>query len=122
MDIHELKHKLSKFRDDRDWAQFHSPKNLAMALSVEAGELLEQFLWLKDDETAKLLEDSRKKSNIEQEIADVFMYTLLLAESMGIDVIDAARKKIAINEARYPADRVRGSAKKYNEYSSPSSP
>lgn len=118
-DISELEAKLLAFRDERDWAQFHSPRNLAMALSVEAGELLEHFLWLRDDESVQLQNNGSKKANIEEEVADVFMYAVLLAESMNIDLMAAAEKKMALNNERYPADLVRGSAKKHSEYTRP---
>lgn len=115
-DIKDLETKLLAFRDARDWAQFHSPRNLALALSVEAGELLEHFLWCSDEQSESLPSQADKKAKIEEEVADVFMYTVLLAESMNIDLMAAAHKKIALNEQRYPADRVRGSARKHSEY------
>lgn len=112
--IEALQEALIQFADARDWAQFHSPKNLSMALTVEAGELMEHFQWLTEDASKSPNPELREK--IEQEIADVFMYTLLLAKRLNIDILQACKTKMEINEKRYPADVVRGSAKKHNEY------
>jgi dCTP diphosphatase len=112
--INQLTQKLREYADERDWQQFHSPKNLAMALSVEASELLEIFQWLKEDESYSL--NTEQQQQTEHEMADVFLYLLRMADRLDIDLIDVARKKILLNEQRYPADRVRGSAKKYTAY------
>jgi NTP pyrophosphatase (non-canonical NTP hydrolase) len=99
--------RLRQFRDDRDWKQFHSPKDLAMALSIEAGELLEAFLW-KAPEAA----DTEK---VKEELADVLAYALLLSDAYGFDVQKIVLEKIERNEAKYPVDKAKGSAKKYTE-------
>jgi len=110
----EISRAVAQFAADRDWDQFHSPKNLAMALSVEAGELLEHFQWLTEQESAEL--DDRRLELVAEEIADVQIYLIRLADRLGVDVLDAAASKIEKNNAKYPADRVRGSAKKYSDY------
>lgn len=99
--------RLRQFRDDRDWKQFHNPKDLAMALSIEAGELLEAFLW-KAPEAA----DTEK---VKEELADVLAYALLLSDAYGFDVQKIVLEKIERNEAKYPVDKAKGSAKKYTE-------
>ena len=113
-ELDELQRRLRVFAEVRDWEQFHSPKNLAMALVVEAGELVERFQWLTEAQSAMLEADAF--SAVRQEMADVFLYLLRLADRLGIDLLSAAHEKIVLNEQRYPADRVRGSSKKYNEY------
>tara|TARA_R110002072_G_scaffold5527_10_gene35440 strand:+ start:12227 stop:12634 length:408 start_codon:yes stop_codon:yes gene_type:complete len=112
--LEDLKLKLRKFAGDREWDQFHSPKNIAMALSVEVSELLEHFQWLTEEESKNL--DEAKLSEVADEIADVQNYLVRLADKLGIDILDAAAKKFVKNEAKYPADLVRGSSKKYSEY------
>ncbi len=106
--------KLKAFAVERDWEQFHSPKNLAMALSIEAAELMEHFMWLDLTQSENLPEEKRRQAA--HELADVFIYTLRLAERMGVDLIQTTYEKMAINAEKYPADKVRGSAKKYTEY------
>ena len=98
---------LLKFRNDRDWEQFHNPKDLALALNVEAGELLEIFLWKKPDEA--------DKEKVKEELADVLAYAFLLAEKYGFDIEKIVLEKISKNERKYPVDRSKGNAKKYNE-------
>jgi dCTP diphosphatase len=112
--LDELRAALRQFAADRDWDQFHSPKNLAMALSVEAAELLELFQWISEADSTTLAPD--RKAKAQEEIADVFLYLIRLADKLDIDLGAAAAEKIALNAARYPADRVRGSSKKYTEY------
>lgn len=109
----ELTAELRRFAKERDWDQFHSPKNLAAALSVEAGELLEHFQWLTEQQSRELPPDKREA--IALELADVLLYLLRLSDQLGIDLTDAARRKIKINAGKYPADRARGSHKKYTE-------
>jgi NTP pyrophosphatase (non-canonical NTP hydrolase) len=109
-----LKVKLKKFADERDWDQFHSPKNLSMALSVEASELLECFQWLTQEQSENL--SSEQLSAVIDEIADVQVYLLRLATKLDINILDAVEQKMLKNAAKYPADIVRGSAKKYNQY------
>lgn len=109
----ELRDALREFAAARDWDQFHSPKNLAAALCVEAAELLERFQWLTEDESRRLPPAELEK--VRQEMADVLNYLVRLADKLDVDLLDAARAKIAINERKYPADKVRGTAKKYSE-------
>jgi NTP pyrophosphatase (non-canonical NTP hydrolase) len=111
--IRTLSEKLREFARERDWEQFHTPKNLATALVVEAAELLEHFQWLRDHEGASL--SAEKLKQIEMEMGDVFIYLVRLADTLGIDLVAAAEEKMAINEARYPADKVRGKALKYKD-------
>ncbi|KQN35798.1 nucleotide pyrophosphohydrolase [Pedobacter sp. Leaf41] len=103
----EITKALLKFRDERDWAQFHNPKDLALALNIEAAELLELFLW-KNAEDANV-------DKIKEELADVFSYALLLAEKYNLDVKQIILDKIKLNDAKYPVDKAKGTAKKYNE-------
>lgn len=112
-ELRELRNKLTKFSEERDWCQFHAPKNLACALTVEAAELLEHFQWMPEKESDFLNAD--KLSAIESELADVFCYLLMLSDRLGIDLITAASKKIELNELRYPVDKSKGSNKKYTE-------
>lgn len=112
-DLSSLTAALRAFADERDWDQFHSPKNLAAALSVEAGEVLEHFRWLKEEESRGLLPD--KRDAIALELADVLLYLLRLADKLGIDLIDAANRKLVLNAQKYPVERARGSSKKYTE-------
>ena len=110
----ELRDKLRKFCADRDWDQFHSPKNLASALSVEAAELLEHFQWLSEADSARLPPD--KRAQVRDEMADVLIYLVRLADKLDIDLLAAAADKIAKNAEKYPAEKVRGSMKKYSDY------
>ncbi len=112
--IDGLREALRRFAADRDWEQFHSPKNLAMALSVEAAELLEHFQWM--SEAQSRMPDPDTRSGVREELADVFLYLILLADKLDIDLLAAAAAKIVLNEAHYPAEKVRGSSKKYTEY------
>lgn len=104
---------LQRFADARDWAQFHSPKNLASALIVEAGELLEHFQWLTEAQSRELPSD--KKQAVAHEMADVLLYLVQLSSALGVDLMAAAREKMALNEQRYPADKARGSSRKHGE-------
>ena len=111
--LSDLTAELRRFAKARDWDQFHSPKNLAAALSVEAGEVLEHFQWLTEAQSRKL--SAKKRAQIELELADVLLYLLRLADKLDIDLLDAANRKIRINAKKYPPDRARGNAKKYSE-------
>lgn len=115
-EFNELAERLRRFTAERDWEQFHSPKNLAMALAAETGELLEHFQWLTEAQSRDLPPD--KKARVAEEIADVQNYLIRLADQLGIDIPAAVHAKILHNEAKYPADKVRGDARKYNEYGS----
>lgn len=109
-----LSERLEKFAKDRDWDKFHAPKNLVMALSVEAAELTEHFQWLTEEQSNNLSEE--KLDDVAFEMADIYIYLIRLATKLKIDLPQYVEDKININEARYPADKVQGSAKKYNEY------
>ena len=110
----ELRDELRAFAAARDWDQFHAPKNLAMALMVEAAELAEHFQWLTADESGRL--GARAKAEVMDELADVLIYLVRLADKLDIDLARATRRKMAKNRAKYPAARVRGSAQKYTAY------
>ena len=112
--IQQLTEHLRQFAAERDWEQFHSPKNLAMALSVEVAEIVEHFQWLTEEQSGDL--DAAKREEVEQELADALIYLVRLADQLKIDLLGAAERKLAINEAKYPAEQVRGSPKKYSEY------
>jgi NTP pyrophosphatase (non-canonical NTP hydrolase) len=112
--ISELAQRLRQFAADRDWDQFHSPKNLAMALVAEAGELAAEFQWL--TEAQSRTPKAEELARIRAEAADVLNYLVRLADKLDIDLIAAAHQKIEDNERRYPVDKVRGSARKYKEY------
>lgn len=111
--LSDLTAQLRRFAKERDWDQFHSPKNLAAALSVEAGEVLEHFQWLTEEQSRDLPAD--KRAQIELELADVLLYLLRLSDQLKIDLLDAAGRKIRINAKKYPPDRARGSTRKYTE-------
>ena len=110
-DLTLLRQRLRDFAAARDWDKFHSPKNLASALSVEVAELLEPFQWLTEEQSRTLTELQRKA--VREEIGDVLIYLVRLADKLDIDPIDAAADKLLQNELKYPADKVRGSARKY---------
>jgi NTP pyrophosphatase (non-canonical NTP hydrolase) len=112
--IEELQARLRRFAQARDWEQFHTPKNLAMALVAEAGELVEQFQWLTEKQSAQL--GAEKLAAVRHELADVLIYLARLADVLDVDLLAAAADKLALNEERYPADRVHGSARKYSDY------
>ena len=106
-DIEEITIALLEFRNERDWEQFHNSKDLALAINVEAGELLELFLWKKPEDA--------NKDKIKEELADVFAFSFLLAEKYGFDVKDIVLEKIKKNAEKYPVSKAKGTAKKYNE-------
>lgn len=112
--LENLKNRLRKFAKERDWDQFHSPKNLSMALIAEAGELIEHFQWLTQEQSARLPEDKLKQ--VEQELGDILIYLVRIADQLGIDLINAAHTKVDFNKKKYPVSDVKGSAKKYSEY------
>lgn len=109
-ELHELIERLRTFADARDWQQFHSPKNLAMALSVEAAELMEHFQWLNEQQSQTL--SATQRQQVALEMADVFLYLLRLADRLDVDLMASARRKITLNEQKYPADQVRGKSGK----------
>lgn len=106
---------LEAFATERDWAQFHSPKNLVMAMTGEVGELNELFQWLTEQQSKELVDDPKAKRRVAEELADVLFYLVRTASVMGIDLNEAAVDKLALNEEKYPAEKARGSNKKYSE-------
>ncbi|MBZ0092521.1 MAG: nucleotide pyrophosphohydrolase [Burkholderiales bacterium] len=106
-----LRDELRKFAQERDWQPFHTPKNLAMALIVEAAELVEHFQWLSPEQSASL--DEKTQEEVAQELADIQIYLARLADVLGVDLMEAAYRKLAINAAKYPVETARGSAAKY---------
>jgi len=112
--LQRLSDRLRDFARERDWEQFHSPKNLAMALIAEAAELVEHFQWLSEEQSYQLPPD--KKREVAMELADILIFLLRCAERLGIDPVAAAWQKIEINERRYPAKKVRGDARRASEY------
>ena len=106
-EIKEITEELLKFRDERDWKQFHNPKDLALAINIEASELLEEFLW-KTPEEANI-------ENVKDELADIFAFAFLLAEVYGFDVKEITLDKVKKNAEKYPVDKAKGTAKKYNK-------
>ena len=113
-DLDSIRALVRTFVDERDWDQFHTPKNLAAALSVEAAELLEHFQWLREGRHDELGED--KLAKVRHEMADVLVYLVRLADKLDVDLHAAVIEKMALNRAKYPAERVRGDVRKYDEY------
>jgi NTP pyrophosphatase (non-canonical NTP hydrolase) len=111
--LEEFRDALRQFASDRDWDQFHSPKNLAIALSVEAAELLEHFQWMTEAESTAL--SPEQHAMVREEAADVLLYLIRLADKLGIDLLGAASAKIEFNAKKYPVEKCRGSSKKYTE-------
>lgn len=112
-DLQTLQVALRQFAAERDWAQFHSPKNLAVSLSIEAAEVLEHFQWLTEEQSRQLSEAQR--GEVAHEIADVLLYLLQLSDKLSIDPLAAAREKLALNADKYPVDKARGNSRKYTE-------
>ncbi|MBX9675511.1 MAG: nucleotide pyrophosphohydrolase [Methylotenera sp.] len=110
----QLRMRINQFVQERDWAQFHTPKNLAMAMIVEAAELVEQFQWDTPAESVQLAPGKREA--VSHELADTFVYLLRIAEVLNIDLIEAANQKIELNALKYPVDKAKGSNAKYTEY------
>ena len=108
----DLSRRLAEFAAARDWEQFHAPKNLAMALAAESGELLEHFQWLTEDQSAAL--SAQELDAVALELADVQLYLVRLADRLGIDLVATAHRKIDLNAEKYPADKARGHARKYD--------
>ncbi|HWO99924.1 MAG TPA: nucleotide pyrophosphohydrolase [Methylococcus sp.] len=119
MDVRKIQERLRDFAEARDWERFHTPKNLAMALAVEAAELLEHFQWLTAEESLALRGDAEALQAISEEIADVAIYLIRLADRLGVDLETAVSAKILLNEKKYPIDLARGNAVKYNRRKSP---
>ena len=112
-DLESLRDQLRTFASERDWDQFHSPKNLAAALAVEASELLEHFQWLTEAQSQQL--PSETLNEVSNEVADVLLYLIRISDKLGIDLIAAANTKILLNAEKYPVDKARGSSRKYTE-------
>lgn len=113
-ELDKLRVRLAEFAAARDWDKFHSPKNLSMALIAEAAELVEHFQWLTEEQSNNL--SSTKLKEVEAELADILIYLVRMADKLGIDLIESAKHKIELNEQKYPAEKVKGSSKKYTEY------
>jgi NTP pyrophosphatase (non-canonical NTP hydrolase) len=113
-DLETIQKKILSFRNERDWAQFHDPKNLAEALSIEAGELLENFLWKTTEQSRNLTAEELK--NVKEELADIFIFLTYLSEEYKIDLLSEVEKKIGVNAAKYPVEQAKGSAKKYKTF------
>ena len=113
MDIKQIQQQLSKFASDRDWEQFHTPKNLTMALSVEASELVEIFQWLTPEQSSNL--NDKQMNAVNEEVADVAIYLLRLCDVLDINLSDVVENKIKVNGEKYPVDLSKGNAKKYNQ-------
>lgn len=112
-ELQRLRAQLRNFAAARDWNQFHSPKNLAMALSAETGELLEVFQWLTEEQSRSLSPEAQAAAS--DEIADVLLYLIRLSDQLGIDPVAAAKRKIVANAGKYPVDKARGTSRKYTE-------
>src|ERR1700690_336851 len=110
-DLEGIQKKILSFRNERDWEQFHDPKNLAEALSIEAGELLENFLWKTTEQSRNLTIE--ELNNVKEELADIFIFLTYLSEEYKIDLFQEVENKIAQNAAKYPVEKAKGSAKKY---------
>lgn len=113
-DLNTLKYRLREFAETRDWNQFHSPKNLCMALGVEVAEITEHLQWLTEEQSRNLPQD--KLGEVANELADTLLYLVRLADKLDIDLMNAAFKKIELNEQKYPVDKARGNARKYTEF------
>ena len=112
--IEDIKQRVRKFVADRDWQQFNTPKNLSMALIAEAGELVEHFQWLTDEQSKNLSAEQQKA--VSHELADIFIYLIRLADELNINLLKASNEKILINNKKYPTEKVKGSANKYTYY------
>ena len=113
--LEALKAEILKFRDEREWAQFHTLRNLITALSIEAGELLELTLWKTDDALEKIVTSAGTADALKNECADVLAYLILIADRAGFDLVDATRHKIELNALKYPVDKAKSTARKYDE-------
>ncbi len=114
MDIRKFQYELARFAAERDWDQFHTPKNLSMALAKESSELLEMFQWLTEKQSAKVKDQKDEMLRVSEEIADVFIYLARLADKLDIDIEAAVARKMEINSAKYPVGLAKGNAVKYN--------
>ena len=110
-DLEAIQQKIISFQNERDWAQFHDPKNLAEALSIEAGELLENVLWKTTEQSLNLSPEELK--NVKEELADIFIFLTYLSDAYRIDLLKEVKKKISVNETKYPVEKAKGSSRKY---------
>ena len=115
MNLPDIQQKLRKFAEERNWDQFHSPKNLSMALAAEAAELLEIFQWLTEEQSKNIVNSEKEIAQVKEEIADVFIYLVRLADKLNIDIEKEVLAKIAINEKKYPVGLSKDNATKYNK-------
>jgi NTP pyrophosphatase (non-canonical NTP hydrolase) len=115
VDTNSIILQLRKFASERDWDQFHTVKNLVMALSVETAELQEVFQWLSPEQSNAITEDAVLKARVEEEVADVFLYLLRIVDKLDIDLETVSKRKIELNGLKYPVEKSKGSAKKYNQ-------
>lgn len=113
--VEDLKRRILAFVRERDWEQFHAPKNLSMALAAEAGELMEHFLWSSTEESKTLVQDPAKRAKIAEELADVVIYAIEFANVSGLDISASIEAKMAANAAKYPVEKARGRSDKYTE-------
>ena len=115
MNVEEIRRRLAEFATERNWDQFHTPKNLSMALAAEAAELLEIFQWLTDEQSKAIVNNQKEMALVRQEIADVFIYLTRLADKLGVDIEKAVLDKIEQNEKKYPIELAKDNATKYNK-------
>ena len=113
-ELDQLKMRLRQFAEERDWDQFHSPKNLSMALIVEAAELVEHFQWLTEAQSSSL--EQKQLEQVQEELADIQIYLIRIADKLNVDLLGAVSKKINANAKKYPSEKVRGNSRKYTEY------
>jgi len=111
--LHEIVRRIIEFRDERDWEQFHDPKNLAEAISIESAELLEKFLWMTTNESRKV--NGSELDGIKEEVSDIVIFIVYLCNSLGIDLLNEVENKLEINRAKYPVEKSKGSSRKYTE-------
>jgi dCTP diphosphatase len=116
LDLELLKNKLREFSEERDWGKYHNPKNLAMALSVETSELVEIFQWLTEQESNEIISNSEKMDHIKEEISDILLYTIRLADVLKINIPESIEIKLDKNKEKYPIGKSKGNAKKYSEF------
>lgn len=115
MNLEKIRKRLAQFAQERNWDQFHTPKNLSMALAVEAAELLEIFQWLTDDQSKEIIHNKKEMAQIRQEIADVMIYLIRISDKLNIDIEKAVLDKIELNEKKYPVELAKDNATKYNK-------
>jgi NTP pyrophosphatase (non-canonical NTP hydrolase) len=115
MNLREIRNRLAQFAQERNWDQYHTPKNLSMALAAEAAELLEIFQWLTDEQSQEIVNNGKEMAQIREEIADVMIYLVRLAEKLNVDIEKAVLDKIKLNEKKYPVELAKGNATKYNK-------